>query len=90
MLCSHCRYSRDALPILIAPIKERIPACQNCGNEMICELQILPTIIQQLRLSNGDPTPIEFGNVLIFTCNASCWDTPDKMQIEHVIIQQEP
>lgn len=83
------RYSRDSSPLLISPIKEQNLKCCNCGGELICELQILPTIISKLRLENNDSVPMEFGNVLIFTCLKSCWDTPDKMRLEHVIVQQE-
>lgn len=84
------RYSRDALPLLIAPLAEPKPKCQNCGGEVICEVQILPTLISRLRFaSTGDPAPIEFGNILVFTCQKSCWDTPDKMRFEHVVVQKE-
>lgn len=83
------RYSRDTLPLLIAPLAEPIPKCQNCGGDVLCEIQILPTLITKLRFANGDPTPMEYGNVLIFACAKSCWDTPDKMRPEHVIVQPE-
>lgn len=82
-----CRYSRDALPLLIAPLQETKQICHNCGAEMICEIQLLPLLIPKLRFANGDPTPIEYGNVLVFTCLQSCWDTPDKMRVEHVVVQ---
>lgn len=85
------RYTRDAAPLLIAPLKfvENVQKCQNCGCDTICEIQILPTLIPKLRLDNNEPAPIDFGNVLIFTCAKSCWDTPDKMRIETVVVQQE-
>lgn len=84
-----CRYSRDSLPLLIAPMSESIPKCQYCGSETLCEIQILSTLIAKLQFVNGDPAPIEYGNILIFTCLNSCWDTPDKMRLEHVIVQKE-
>lgn len=85
------RYSRDASPLLIAPLREsdKSAKCQNCGGETICELQILPTIISKLRLDNGEPATFDFGTVLISTCAKSCWDTPDKMRLEAVVVQQE-
>lgn len=52
-------------------------------------MQLLPSVIPKLHFINGDPAPIEFGNVLIFTCVQSCWDTPDKMRVEHVVVQVE-
>uniref|UniRef100_A0A182XVS9 Programmed cell death protein 2 C-terminal domain-containing protein n=1 Tax=Anopheles stephensi TaxID=30069 RepID=A0A182XVS9_ANOST len=86
------RYSRNALPLLIAPIKEIAipPHCQYCKNEMICEIQLLPTMIEKLRFEvNGERVPIDFGNVLVWTCGKSCWDTPDKMRLELVLVQNE-
>ncbi|KAH8331138.1 hypothetical protein KR067_012059 [Drosophila pandora] len=84
------RYSRDALPLLVAPLKEPLPKCQNCRGETICEVQLLPTLIPKLRFQqNGCSAPIEFGNVLVFTCLKSCWDTPDLMRYEHVVVQSE-
>ncbi|XP_055716134.1 programmed cell death protein 2-like isoform X2 [Phlebotomus papatasi] len=83
------RYSRNTVPLLISYLKESIPKCTYCGSDLICEVQILPTIIPHLQLENCDAAPIEFGNVLIYTCAKNCWDTPDKMRIETVIVQQE-
>ncbi|XP_053695347.1 programmed cell death protein 2-like isoform X2 [Sabethes cyaneus] len=85
------RYSRNAAPLLIAPLKELLaPVCQYCGSELICEIQILPTIIEKLKLeASGECVPIDFGNVLVWTCITSCWDTPDRMRSEIVIVQQE-
>ncbi|XP_058448009.1 programmed cell death protein 2-like [Malaya genurostris] len=85
------RYSRNAAPLLIAPLKEQFPSkCQHCGSELICEIQILPTVIERLSLeTNGERVPIDFGNVLVWTCIKSCWDTPDRMRTEVVLVQQE-
>lgn len=85
------RYSRDTVPILTKPCHELLNSlkCQNCGGDLICEIQVLPTLIPKLRFINGDPAPIEYGNILVYTCIKSCWDTPDKMRIEHIIVQPE-
>ncbi|KAH8246847.1 hypothetical protein KR032_001855 [Drosophila birchii] len=84
------RYSRDALPLLVAPLAEPLPKCQNCRGETICEVQLLPTLIPKLRFQlSGCNAPIEYGNVLVFTCLKSCWDTPDQMRHEQVVVQSE-
>ncbi|KAH8414314.1 hypothetical protein KR215_002984 [Drosophila sulfurigaster] len=84
------RYSRDANPLLVAPLAEPLPKCQNCKGETICEVQLLPTLIPKLRFQqNSCNAPIEYGNVLVFTCLKSCWDTPDQMRYEHVVVQSE-
>ncbi|XP_016979129.1 programmed cell death protein 2-like [Drosophila rhopaloa] len=84
------RYSRDALPLLVAPLTEPLPKCPNCKGETICEVQLLPTLIPKLRFQLNDcNAPIEYGNVLVFTCLKSCWDTPDLMRYEHIVVQSE-
>ncbi|XP_013100976.2 programmed cell death protein 2-like [Stomoxys calcitrans] len=84
------RYSRDTLPLLIAPLQEPTPKCPNCNGDTICEVQILSTLIPKLKMQqSNESAPLEFGNVLIFTCLKSCWDTPDKMRYEKVIVQAE-
>lgn len=83
------RYSREAAPLLISPLKEAVQKCQNCGGDVICELQVLPTLIPKLKFENIEAVPIDFGNVLVYTCLKSCWDTPDRMRLEGVIVQQE-
>ncbi|XP_058982988.1 programmed cell death protein 2-like [Musca domestica] len=84
------RYSRDTLPLLIAPLQEPVPKCPNCNGDTICEVQILSTLIPKLRmLQSNENTPLEYGNVLVFTCLKSCWDTPDKMRYEKIIVQAE-
>ncbi|KFB37457.1 AGAP001972-PA-like protein [Anopheles sinensis] len=86
------RYSRNAVPLLISPIKDITipPQCQYCKSEMICEVQLLPTLIDKLRFEvNDERAPIDFGNVLVWTCVKSCWDTPDKMRQELVLVQTE-
>ncbi|XP_075147850.1 programmed cell death 2 like trus [Haematobia irritans] len=84
------RYSRDTLPLLIAPLQEPTPKCPNCNGDTICEVQILSTLIPKLKMQqSNENAPLEFGNVLVFTCLKSCWDTPDKMRYEKVLVQAE-
>ncbi|XP_065371503.1 programmed cell death protein 2-like [Calliphora vicina] len=84
------RYSRDTLPLLISPLQEPAPKCPNCNGDTICEVQILSTLIPKLKMQQNDENaPLEYGNVLVFTCLKSCWDTPDKMRYEKVIVQVE-
>lgn len=86
-------YSRDSLPLLASPLPDQRPpvtACANCAGPLLCEVQLLPTVIPKLRFAvNGDAAPMEFGNVLVFTCQKSCWDTPDRMRFELVVVQPE-
>ena len=52
--------------------------CKQCGSECQFELQLMPQIIfllQEGLKCNSDQTlsPVEFGTVLIYTCQQSCW-----------------
>ncbi|XP_014217503.1 programmed cell death protein 2-like [Copidosoma floridanum] len=86
------RYARDNLaPLLLYPMGGCIGRCRHCGDEMIFEVQILPTLIPKLKLSSRSERnfQLEFGTVLIFTCARSCWSSTDSYREEHVIVQAE-
>ncbi|XP_015590316.1 programmed cell death protein 2-like [Cephus cinctus] len=86
------RYSRDdTAPLLLYPMGGCTGRCRHCGDEMIFELQILPTIIPKLKLNPRHERnfQIEFGTVLIYTCVRSCWSATDSYREEHVIVQAE-
>lgn len=57
---------------LTAP-KDLPKRCSYCGGPVSCEIQLLPTLINSLRLINSDAGCIEFGNLLVYTCFKSCW-----------------
>ncbi|XP_014232777.1 programmed cell death protein 2-like [Trichogramma pretiosum] len=86
------RYSRDnSVALLLYPMDGCIGRCRHCGEEMIFELQILPTLISKLELSGKSDRPfrLEFGTVLVFTCARSCWSNTDSYREEHMIVQAE-
>lgn len=86
------RYSREnSNPLLLYPLQDFPRRCQYCQSEMVFELQILPTIISKLQLTS-DPkqlTRLEFGNVLVFTCQRSCWATDSAFRQEMIVVQAE-
>lgn len=62
--------------------------CKHCNEEMIFEVQILPTLLNYLRLANDNRKEkdyLEFGSAFIYTCKQSC-DASDE---ECVIVQME-
>ncbi|GJQ69538.1 putative programmed cell death protein 2-like [Trypoxylus dichotomus] len=86
------RYSRESTsPLLLYPIQDIPRNCQYCHGDMVFELQILPTLISKLHLTSDpkETTRLEFGNVLIFTCQRSCWSTDATFHQEMVITQAE-
>ena len=65
--------------------------CKHCHGELVFELQILPTIIDRLRLMSdiGKTTRLEFANILLFTCRQSCWSSDSTFKQEAVVLQTE-
>jgi len=48
-----------------------IPVCNYCGEQRICEFQILPQLIYYLKVGDDDE-PIDWGILSIYTCPNSC------------------
>jgi len=88
------RYTRQCgvSPLLLQPIQEtKIPCCRYCGSSLTFELQLLPSLVSQLRVDEGevDGPPVEFGTVLVYSCLASCWGDVGGPREEIVIVQGE-
>lgn len=83
------RYSRESSsPLLLYPLQEYPRKCQYCNCDMVFEMQLLPTLISKLHFPDEEETRVEFGTVLIFTCQQSCW-SDDKFREEVVVVQME-
>ena len=50
--------------------------CRHCQGQLVCEVQILPSMIPSLAFEGGDQgiAPLEFGTVMVYTCLKSCWE----------------
>lgn len=48
-----------------------VPKCQHCGGERVYEFQILPQLLYQLKIEDR-PDPMEWENMVAFTCKNSC------------------
>jgi len=87
------RYTRQCgvPPLLLQPMQEmQLPPCRYCGSSTTFELQLLPSLVAQLRVEGEEVEgpPVEFGTVLIFSCLASCWGEGGPRE-ETVIVQGE-
>jgi len=88
------RYTRQCgvPPLLLQPVQEqmKMPLCRHCGSSTTYELQLLPSLVAQLRVDGGEVEgpPVEFGTVLVFSCLASCWGEGGPRE-EAVIVQGE-
>ncbi|KAM5134367.1 programmed cell death protein 2-like isoform 2-T2 [Callospermophilus lateralis] len=87
------RYSWSGEPLfLTSPTSEitDIPACSHCGGQRIFEFQLMPALISMLQSANLDLS-VEFGTILVYTCEKSCWPQNHQTPMEEFcIIQEDP
>ncbi|NXL44332.1 PDD2L protein, partial [Podilymbus podiceps] len=85
------RYSWGSQPLFItcppADMNKCIPACGNCGSNRIFEFQLMPALVSMLQ-SDSDLS-VEFGTVIVYTCERSCWPTNHQTPLEEFIFVQE-
>ncbi|NWV66092.1 PDD2L protein, partial [Malurus elegans] len=85
------RYSWGGQPLFItcppASLEQGIPACSNCGSSRVFELQLMPMLVSMLQ-SDSDLS-VEFGTVLVYTCERSCWPANHQTPLEEFIFVQE-
>ncbi|XP_040135960.1 programmed cell death protein 2-like isoform X2 [Ictidomys tridecemlineatus] len=87
------RYSWSGEPLfLTCPTSEitDIPACSHCGGQRIFEFQLMPALISMLQSANLGLS-VEFGTILVYTCEKSCWPQNHQTPMEEFcIIQEDP
>ncbi|XP_041361766.1 programmed cell death protein 2-like isoform X2 [Gigantopelta aegis] len=93
-LCPHqlVRYDLHGSPLLVreaAPGFD-LPRCVTCGGPMTFELQLVPPLISLLRLPHTADAVTEFGTVLVYTCEKSCWSDEVKVRQEVAFVQPDP
>ncbi|XP_054245786.1 programmed cell death protein 2-like [Indicator indicator] len=85
------RYSRGGQPLFITcppvNIEKGVPACSTCGGSRVFEFQLMPALVSMLQ-SDSDLS-VEFGTVLIYTCERSCWPPNHQTPLEEFIFVQE-
>ncbi|XP_010004534.1 PREDICTED: programmed cell death protein 2-like [Chaetura pelagica] len=85
------RYSWGGQPLFItcppANINQGIPACSNCGSKRVFEFQLMPALVSMLQ-SDSDLS-VEFGTVIVYTCERSCWPANHQTPLEEFIFVQE-
>ncbi|XP_025280962.2 programmed cell death protein 2-like isoform X1 [Canis lupus dingo] len=87
------RYSWSGEPLfLTCPPSEvtQLPACSHCGGRRTFEFQLMPALVSMLRSTNLGLS-VEFGTILIYTCEKSCWPQNHQTPMEELcIIQEDP
>ncbi|XP_056382220.1 F-box/LRR-repeat protein 8 isoform X2 [Hyla sarda] len=86
------RYSWNGSPLYMSSpdAKSQPPMCPCCGAQRVFEFQLMPALVAMLQGSKSDML-LEFGTVLVFTCERSCWQDGDKLPLlEFCIVQEDP
>ncbi|KAM7339864.1 programmed cell death protein 2-like [Alexandromys fortis] len=87
------RYSWSGEPLFLAcPTLEvsEVPACSGCGGQRTFEFQLMPALVSMLSSPNLG-LAVEFGTILVYTCEQSCWPANQKTPMEEFcIIQEDP
>lgn len=87
-LCCSSRYDYGGKPLPMVPIPlNAVPRCSNCAAELTFEMQLLPSLLQNLSVS-GKTRMIDVGTVMIFTCSRNCWN--GKVVHEFIMVQHDP
>ncbi|NWI89178.1 PDD2L protein, partial [Pitta sordida] len=85
------RYSWGGQPLFITSpptnISQGIPACSNCGSRRVFEFQLMPALVSLLQSDSG--LSVEFGTVIVYTCERSCWPANHQSPLEEFIFVQE-
>lgn len=68
------RYCYNGVPLHFQEqaAQRSIPHC-DCGSHRIFEMQLMPAMIDCLRLPNFSGNLFEFGSAYVYTCASSCW-----------------
>ena len=87
------RYQRKGNPLWACSSFEQnlslIPNCESCGSKRTFEFQLLPTLVDYLKI--GGKTVVEFGNVFVFTCAGNCWEDRNVgFKSEYILVQPDP
>ncbi|XP_073438330.1 programmed cell death protein 2-like [Dendrobates tinctorius] len=86
------RYSWNGSPLYISSPEaaSRPPSCPRCGAPRVFEFQLMPALVTMLQGSKA-ALSLEFGTVLIFTCERSCWGNGAQTSVqEYCMVQEDP
>lgn len=90
------RYCRNSSPLFITKplldLKQVVPPCGHCGSGRILEFQLMPALVSLLRICDPNmELTVEFGTVLIYTCQSSCWKSGANSPMEEfAFVQADP
>ncbi|XP_055504776.1 programmed cell death protein 2-like [Leucoraja erinacea] len=89
------RYSWSGRPLLLSPLPAcagaAAPVCEICGAPRVFEFQLMPALVSLLQSVDATEASVEFGTVLVFTCEESCWAPgTGRPREECAVVQADP
>ncbi|XP_012683194.2 programmed cell death protein 2-like [Clupea harengus] len=90
------RYCRKGSPLFISKppsdVKQIVPPCSHCGSSRTFEFQLMPALVSLLRIYDpNSELAVEFGTVLVYTCQSSCWISGSSSPMEEfAFVQADP
>ncbi|XP_004600770.2 programmed cell death protein 2-like [Sorex araneus] len=85
------RYSWSGEPLFLTcppSVVSDLPACSHCGGQRTFEFQLMPALVSVLSGAHSGLS-VEFGTVLIYTCEKSCWPLNHQTPMEEFCVMQE-
>ncbi|XP_069123712.1 programmed cell death protein 2-like [Argopecten irradians] len=86
------RYHWNGNPLYISqpdPKLTSVLRCNHCGDQTAYELQLLPTLVNFLRVHDKSDPATEFGTVIVYSCRGSCWKDTDITRSEVTYVQPD-
>lgn len=82
------RYHRDGQPLFVSSKHqpENIPKCKECGGSRQFEFQIMPQLLNHLKVTDNIDC-LDWGIIAIYTCKNAC--LPNSKYVEEFIWKQD-
>ncbi|XP_072373890.1 programmed cell death protein 2-like isoform X2 [Scyliorhinus torazame] len=89
------RYCWNGSPLLISSptvaFESATPVCETCASPRVFEFQLMPALVNMLKSATTEEASVEFGTVLIYTCERSCWSPSNQSPLEErAFVQGDP
>ncbi|XP_038662137.1 programmed cell death protein 2-like [Scyliorhinus canicula] len=89
------RYCWNGSPLLISSptmaFESAMPVCETCASPRVFEFQLMPALVNMLKSAATEEASVEFGTVLIYTCERSCWRPSNQSPLEErAFVQGDP
>ncbi|KAI8914314.1 programmed cell death protein 2 [Gorgonomyces haynaldii] len=88
------RYARlgeeDSDPLFVSESgkPEFVPDCPHCKGKRTFEFQIMPQLLNYLKIDHKDPNALDWGTLLIYSCANHCEEANQRYTTEYLCVQK--